>query len=516
MEANKKKWAIYERVSTKDQETENRQTPNITEYISRYLPEININDVLKFSEKKSAYRLDKEQREEFSELLDKVRAGEIDGILVSDVDRISRKIEEHIELRALFDELNVDVRITNKNSDYKPPSPQGLIASIIEDGLSKLESDNISVRTKAGLEVKRLKKQYVGGQLPFGYNWVKGENTSMPGKAVVDQIESNIVKKVYNLFEFLPSYSFIANYLNKNYPKIAAKELNEKVKIDWTIPHVKNLLLNPWYCGYHMPLVNVKNITEDQLLSKWEKITFLCDMPIISEEQWIRVWRLIHNNKLLDSRIKTKFTFQGLIKCSCNETLRGRDQRTKNPYGGDPYGKRWYMRKECDHRISEEDAIKEYDKELQIDTINEKIKRVLLYRVREEIILQKSRKTELQKNLNTIQSKLKKLEQVKAKADKLEDLLLPEYRDYSAFLIVKNALEQQFNSISQELDYTCYLLGKWEELEGDFGSKGKWVFDLLEDLKEDLSEEYSRIEVLFLVKEIVLDDQNELHFNFYK
>lgn len=515
MEANSKKWASYERVSTKEQDIENRQTPKIEEYINRYLPEINTKDVLKFQDQKSAYRYSKDKRKDFNKLLGMVRAGDIEGIIISDVDRISRKIEEHSELRKLFEEEKVKVLIASKNSEYKVASPENLIAQIIEDGLSKFESDNISVRTKAALETKRIKKLYAGGQLPYGYYWERGSE-GKPGKALVSKNVREAIEKAYDLFEVIPNYAFVADYLNKNYPKDKAIVKGEGRDIKWTATHVKNLLLNPWYFGYQLPIEENSESSEEEILSKREIIPYLSDPPIISEKQWLRVWQMVHKEKhSLKVRIKTSFEFQGLIKCVCNEQLIGRDKTTKNPNGTekDRHGVRYYSRKECNHRVREEDVIKRYKEEINLEKINEKVKEVLIYRIKREIETLSKRKMFLHEELTILESKLEMLQQNEVTPNELEDLYLPEHRVYAAYVVVKNALEKQHETTKQQCNYTVHMINQWTELEANYELQQEWINNAIENLQKV---DYMRITALFLVKEIKLNENQEIDFHFYR
>ena len=91
------------------------------------------------------------KRPKLKELLQEVKEENIDAIVVSDYDRLSRQPKEHDALRKLFQRLNIPVVIASKNQLY---TTDDIIRNIIEVGLSKLETDNMSTRIRHSLKEK--------------------------------------------------------------------------------------------------------------------------------------------------------------------------------------------------------------------------------------------------------------------------------------------------------------------------------------------------------------------------
>lgn len=135
----------YARVSTEDQSL-NSQLDAFEKY--------GVDEV--FSEKMTGTRKDRPQLER---MLDKLRKG--DKVVVFKLDRISRSTKHLIELAELFEAKGVEFVSIQDSIDTS--TAMGKFFFTVIAGISQLERDIISDRTKAGLEAARARGR-VGGR----------------------------------------------------------------------------------------------------------------------------------------------------------------------------------------------------------------------------------------------------------------------------------------------------------------------------------------------------------------
>lgn len=135
----------YARVSTEDQSLDLQ-----LDALSKY----GVDEV--FQEKMTGTKKDRPQLER---MLDKLRAG--DKVVVYKLDRISRSTKHLIELAELFEEKGVEFVSIQDSIDTS--SAMGKFFFTVIAGISQLERDIISDRTKAGLQAARARGR-VGGR----------------------------------------------------------------------------------------------------------------------------------------------------------------------------------------------------------------------------------------------------------------------------------------------------------------------------------------------------------------
>jgi site-specific DNA recombinase len=201
---------------------------------------------------------------------------ELDGIYITDWDRISRNEKDKIFI--------IDHLITNKikyielgdEKDLNDPN-QHLLMSI-KSILSAYEIKKLKIRIKRGLE-RSVSEGNVGGGSMVNYGYKKGENK----KLVIDETESKIVKKIFQLSMEGMGVKKISNFLNDN--KIPTKRMivgncpmkvrgEEKNFFLWRDSVIYNMLKNPIYKGERLykgktyPSPNIVSIQEFNLVQE--------------------------------------------------------------------------------------------------------------------------------------------------------------------------------------------------------------------------------------------------------
>ncbi|WP_165347273.1 recombinase family protein [Gottfriedia acidiceleris] len=337
--------ATYTRVSSNDQKFERQ-----IEIITNLMDHRTMDERILFDEKESATKKSFSKREKLNELILAIREGEIDTLVVSDVDRLARDPKEHAELRRIFKTYNVPVILASRNQLY---TSDDIVRNALEDGLSKLEVDNLSTRIKASLKEKMSKGSYRGGKVPYGFRFDIEQK-----KFIEDPDEIEIVKEIFSLYQTSENFNSIARKLNKENKGFISKEKRSlKKQLKWTPNKIKYIITNPIYMGkyaYHRFRNECGYALKER--EEWGEAetndSILVNDPPISTEVWEICWRKYE--KLSQNSPKysnTPFYFRGILKCKC-EICNGADFLTKDRRKNKK-GKRLYI-SQCQLKVIDE------------------------------------------------------------------------------------------------------------------------------------------------------------------
>lgn len=169
-------------------------------------------------------------RPALQKMLEAIRKGHIDAVVVYKLDRLSRSQKDTLTL--IEDELlahGTDFVSINENFDTSTPFGRAMIG--ILSVFAQLEKDQITERFTMG-RIGRGKAGYFhgGGNPPTGYDYIDG-------KLVVNEYEAIQVREVFS--RFLKGQSINAIY----------RSMGSKYTTKWTATKVRNVLKNSIYIG---------------------------------------------------------------------------------------------------------------------------------------------------------------------------------------------------------------------------------------------------------------------------
>ena len=102
----------------------------------------------------------RDDREEFNRLLENVRKGRLDAVMVFRYDRFARSVQALINAVEEFKSLGIDFISYQENVDTT--SPQGELVFTIMAALAQFESSLISERVRAGMDRAKKQGKHVG------------------------------------------------------------------------------------------------------------------------------------------------------------------------------------------------------------------------------------------------------------------------------------------------------------------------------------------------------------------
>lgn len=127
-------------------------------------------------------------------LLEAVRAGRVNVVVVYKVDRLSRSLLDFTRLMELFDEFGVAfVSVTQK---FDTSSSMGRLVLNVLLSFAQFEREIIAERTRDKIRAMRRKGKWAGGLPPLGYD--VEPNTS---RLIVNPAEAEQVRSIFRLYE---------------------------------------------------------------------------------------------------------------------------------------------------------------------------------------------------------------------------------------------------------------------------------------------------------------------------
>lgn len=327
METKPYKACIYTRLSKEDNTfNESNSIINQKKLIHNFLKDKK--DIEVVSEKSDdGYTGTNFLRPSFIEMLEQIKTGEINCVIVKDLSRFGRnyiKASEYIQ--RIFPKIGVRFIAINDNIDTINKDETDDIIIPLKNLLNDEYSRDISIKIRTQLDAKRKNGDYIASFCVYGYK----KSPDNKNKIIIDDNVSFVIKNIFSLKIDGYSNAKIAEKLNTlniltphDYKKSiginSSTPFQKNNKCKWTAVSVSRILKNEIYIG---TMVQGKNTTPNYKVNK--KIN-------LDEKNWIRVYKnhepiislnefYIANNMLkLDTRTspndETLALLSGLIIC---------------------------------------------------------------------------------------------------------------------------------------------------------------------------------------------------------
>ena len=153
-------------------------------------------------------------RDEFQRLMQDIRLGDIDCVVVKDLSRFGRNyLEAGNYIEKIFPFLGVRfIAVADGLDTGHRGSNTKQMATEIKNLVNDMYAKDFSVKAKQHLKQRRQEGSYVGGPPPYGYKagWDKKIRKLAP-----DENTAGIVKHIFSLFIETGSYTAVADDLNR-------------------------------------------------------------------------------------------------------------------------------------------------------------------------------------------------------------------------------------------------------------------------------------------------------------
>lgn len=520
------KAAIYIRLSKEDGDREESESV------------VNQRKILKAYAKENKYKIFDEyvddgytgtnfNRPDFKRMIKDIENKKINMVITKSLSRLGRDYietgryietffpENEIRYIAILDDVDT---FLDKNCDTVA------FKNIMNDYYAKETSKNIK-KTK---NKKKLEGFYYTAYAPFGY-----KKTSKSGNLEIDEVQANIVRKIFDLFiDGYGTYQ-ISNMLTDENVETPGLQMKMTCVVNnmtnttdkWNHNTIRRMLENQIYIGNCVQnktkKISYKSKKMISLPEEEHSIIRNHHAPIISKEKWDIVQKMLKNHKNAKVR-ETDVIFKGLLYCShCNNKLTIRTKVDHNKSGdvtrryilcGTAAKK--YSNKSCYSRyinydVFEEKAISKITDTLEL-YINSKafkdedaLRKILESQSNKGSILKKIEK--LEKDLESVNKKIATLYN-----DKLNGLL--EEQDFRLF---SDGLVNERHRIEKVLNETRNELESFQEDTTNNRIKS----DMQKIIKKIIkSKEYTKEIINQLISRIEIDKDNHavIYFNFYE
>lgn len=361
-------------------------------------------------------------REEFFALINAVKEGAVDVIVVYKLNRLFRNSYESQKYRKLFRKHGVKLMSVTQQIDEDTSSGR-LTTNILSD-IDQYQSETISDHVKSSMREMARQGYFTGGTVPFGYTLdIIKHGSKIRKKYIEDAEEAQIVRDIFEFYADGHSLRHIQEYLQE-------KEIKTRRGKDFGITTIARMLANDFYIG----TLRYKTEGYDDVVME-DAVPAIVDMSI-----WHSVQERKKENKLVQPRKrKALYSLTGKIECAlCGEHFFGMRsgswQRSKYfEYQYYVCSKRKNYRTCNCRKVRKEQIENLLISEIKRNVLNEHD----MERIAREIMAQ------LADNPTIIANEIKKLERTKAKLETNIDVLLEMRmnREMSPAVLAKKSAE---------------------------------------------------------------------------
>ncbi len=452
---NHLEYFIYARKST---ESEDRQVLSIDSQKNELQEIVKRNGLIIADTKQESHSAKAPGRPVFNELLDEIENGKAQGIIVWNVDRLSRNSVDTGRLIYLFDIGKLHEVVTPSQVFRNTPNDKFLLSLLCST--AKLDNDNKGINVKRGLKAKAELGIYPA-PAPTGY--VNNKFAERGNKTVeVDPDRFDLVKK---MFEMVLSQKYsvlqVLKIANDEW-KFKTKEGKKLGRSTWY-----RMLTNPVYAEtFEYPLKS----------GNWHKAIH---KPMITDEQFDFL-QIILGKKGKPKPKTHLFAFTGLMRCGECQAMITCEEKIKRQKNGNVHH---YIYYHCTKRINPnctQGSIEEEDLKTEIK------KKLVKIKIPPELHdwglrqVKRVNKNETEFTTRILTSQQKAYNDVLAQISELIDMRSSKEITREQLMEKKPPLEKERDRLKELLDSVDDRVKKWHK-------KADEIFDFARDAAHEFN-----------------------------
>lgn len=388
----------------------------------------------------SGFRVHYSKRTGLLDLLEFIKANEIEKVYVYALSRLSRRIKEFIEVTDILEGYGVSVVSATEMVDMA--TPQGRLFRNILLSFNEYYSDSLSSTILDNHKKNVQLGKWNGGNVSYGFNWDK-QNMKFDKNDDFKNLELIIQKAVEGW-----GVKKISNYLNK----IKIKSPQGK---NWNSQTVKYILSNRFYLG---------NLNYDGESYNSDTIE-----QVITNEQWEIIQKNLSRYDGMGPKVKVSpHLLTGILQCECGS-------RYEIRYNGSTRVRRYICasrqyNQDCNSNLIDADSI-------EVKVI-ERIQKLIESSYFEDIVQEHSilsTPTE-----NTLKNEIKRLE------SELSKIVQAQEDIYQETFINRNIKKERFYEINTKFDTQREALEI--EIKNLYTQISKHDINYIVDYKQNLKE----------------------------
>lgn len=441
-------------------------------------------------------------RPAFQRMLNDIKAGRINCVVVKDLSRFGREyINSGKYIHRLFPVLGVRLIAINDNIDTITRDESSEFSITLKNLMNDNYSRDISVKVRSQLQVKRKHGDFICPFAPYGYQKCEGNHNRIEP----DPYAATVVQDIFNWKIQGMTNNGIAIRLaesgilapleykrHKGEPLFSGFKMKERC--EWTAQAVARILTNPIYIGtlrqgfrrrpnykIKKSIPTVKTPEEEWVIHKG------MHEPIVSKELFDKVQGILSARQseqglatIYDSKSKRRSMFKGILRCGeCGRSMYLRSKSNRGYY--------YYctLHENYNATICPKKAVKQEDVES------------LALRLIQTQIRAFSDAQRLIANLNATPSSQTRyqiyetqIDDAKRKIEKFNQLKAALYGDFADGLLSHQDYTDLSEDYSRRADDLRIFIAELEKEKGKysagFGSKMQWAL-LIEKYKDQES-----------------------------
>ena len=308
------------------------------------------------------------ERPNFNRMMDDVRNGKINCIIVKDLSRFGRNyIETGEYIEKIFPFLEVRFIAVNDEFDNLNPDCDSIIHSL-KNLMNEVYARDISQKIHSAFDAKRQNGEFNVKNAPYGY-FLSGDSQH---PYTVDEEAAEIVRLIFRMKLAGESTHNIARYLESQGVLTVRRYMKQKGMVKkcnenahWDLTAINRILTNPCYLGHMVQGKTVtrlySNVRETILPPDQWDITENVNEPIVDQATYNAVQQIMAEQKRKynercekHSKYHRDPALPGIVVCACcgKTMIRGRNVLTSKKGSKVLY---YYLCR--NHRIPQRDGL---------------------------------------------------------------------------------------------------------------------------------------------------------------
>lgn len=466
-------------------------------------------------------------RPEFQRMLEDIRLGSINCVIVKDLSRFGRNyLEAGQYLDVFFPVMDIRfISVVDNIDSFLYPSSMNNISVSFKNVMNEEYSRDISNKIRSTFAAKRENGEYICGFALYGYVRDKVNR----GQLLIDSEAADVVRRIFQWFTEGLSYRMITFRLNEmgipnpaaykslKYPNFHHPNNNGGL---WHMNTVKSILQNRMYTG---DLVQGKYEKVNHKVKKIRKLSqdrwIIVENhhePIVDKTLFFSIQELINRDIRISQKTKELALFAGFLRCAdCGRQMVKKNasrEESRKRYHYYICGTYDFMTKSaCTRHTTRSDVLEQ--------TVYAVISNYINIAVNiEEFINQINSSPQKRTATAQLEALLRDKEKEKTK---IENILLDLYPDFkneliskSQYLLLKEKYETELNAICQNIETLNKTLKEAEE--GVDGSnefiRNFKKYRNFEKLTRDVL--ISLVDVIYIHKDGMIDIRLKFHDSF--
>lgn len=250
----------------------------------------------------------------FEKMMNKVKQGDVDILLVYRLDRLTRSVMDLYKILKVLDDNNCMFK--SATEVYDTTNAMGRLFITLVAAIAQWERENLGERVRLGMEKKTKLGKWKGGTPPYGY---KIENKQL----VINEDEQDVVKTVFELSKTLGFYTIAK--------QLSLKGFSTRKGGEWHVDSVRDIANNPVYAGY---LTFNQNFKEYKRPPREQTLYDGNHEPLVPKEEFWQLQDILDKRRTLGGKRETSnYYFSSVLKCArCGHSMSGHKSGGKKTY----------------------------------------------------------------------------------------------------------------------------------------------------------------------------------------